>query len=93
MWKKIINAIKGFFASAFVKRVANILVETIKQIGKEKFYALKNYIIEVGSQPISGEEKMRRVVAYAIDLRVGLKESAIRSLIENILQDIKAGNK
>lgn len=93
MFKKLFDLIKGFFASAFVKRVTNIIVNTIKQIGKEKFLALRNYVQEVGTQPISGEEKMKRVIAFAIDLRIGLKESAIRALVENIIQDLKNGGK
>lgn len=91
MFKKLFDLIKGFFASAFVKRVTNIIVNTIKQIGQEKFDALRNYVQEVGTQPISGEEKMRRVLAYASQMGIGLKESAIRALVENIIQDIKKG--
>ncbi len=93
MLEKIINFVKDFFASAFIKRVSKILIKTIQQIGQEKFNMIRAYVIEVGTQSISGEEKMKRVIEYTMQLGIGLKESAIRALVENIVQDIKNGGK
>lgn len=91
MFKKLIDFIKGFFASAFVKRITKILIKTITQIGQTYFDSLKSYIKEVSNRPISNEEKMALVLAYAKSIGINLKESSLKMLIENILQDIKNG--
>ena len=92
MWAKIINAIKRFFASAFVKKIANILVNVIKEIGEAKFAALKNQVIIVNGQNIPGTEKMKKVFEFARTLHLGIENSAINLIIESIVSEIKGGD-
>lgn len=89
------NKIDSWTAPAWLKnllaQIQEIIVNIALGIGKEALHSLETKVIEIASQDLTNEEKFRRVFNFARkELLISIKDSALRLLIEAIVNRCKA---
>lgn len=86
--------IKSRKTPAWLKTILGEIQDIIKrvliQVGQNYIAQLQAKIIEVSKKDIPGEEKFGVVFAYARQLGINLKDSALNTLIEALYQKVKA---
>jgi len=91
--QKIIEKIQGIKAPAWyvdlMGDMQDVFLNVLYQIGKEQLEAIKNKVIEVAESEVSNEEKFQKVFDYARTIRINLKDSVLRALIEAIVVSLK----
>jgi len=86
------NLIKGLpnWVKVFLDLVWDILADVFKQVTSEAYENLKSKITVVASMNLTNEEKFQQVWDYARkDLALGMKDSALKLLIEAIVSSLK----
>jgi len=95
MFKKVVSFLKSLVVPAwvkqFIKSLRNIILSVLKDVSKDVIEKIKVKIADVAKDPaLSGEDKMKAVLAYFKSLVPGLKDNAGRLLIEQLVAMLKA---
>lgn len=75
---------------ALLNSVINAFKKTVTTMGQNVIVQIKAKIVEVSSTNMSGQEKMKAVLDYAISIAPSVGESSLRFLIESLIQDLKS---
>jgi len=91
----IFTWIKALLQDAWVKALINSILNALKRtvatVGKEALEKIVTKIKEAATHPtMSNGDKFLTVLAYAKTLVPGISESALRFLIESLVQDLKS---
>lgn len=69
--------------------IQEIILSILYQVGKEYLTRLEEEIIKVAQMDMSNEAKFKTVFTYARTMGIELKDSALRLLIEALVNRLK----
>jgi len=91
--QKIIDKIQSIEAPKWyvdlMGDMQSVFLNVLYQIGKAQLEAIKSKVIEVAESNLSNEDKFKAVFDYARSIKINLKDSVLRALIEAIVVSLK----